>query len=243
MARHWVGTSGWTYANWRGRFYPAGLGQRNWLAYYAERYRSVELNASFYHLPRPGVAEGWVERTPDDFLFAVKAWRAITHRRRLANCAEQLRVFIERIGGLAGKLGPILFQLPPRWDADPERLATFLAALPPDRRYAFEFRDDRWHRDDIYALLAAHKAAFCPFELADKTAPRVVTADFVYVRLHGREGRYVGLYRDDELADWAAWLRDRMAEGRDVHVYFDNTDRADDALRNAARLDEMLAKP
>jgi uncharacterized protein YecE (DUF72 family) len=241
MAHHWVGTSGWTYGHWQGPFYPPGLKQRDWLGFYAGRFSSVELNASFYHLPRESFAAGWAERTPPGFLFAVKAWRAITHRHKLHDCADQMAVFFERLAGLGDKLGPVLFQLPPHWHADPPRLATFLDLLPDGGCYAFEFRDPDWHRDEVYRILAEKNAAFCLFELGDQTSPHVVTADFVYVRLHGREAAYVGDYSDSELADWAHLLREQMAEGRDVYVYFDNTDRADDALRNAATLDRMLS--
>jgi uncharacterized protein YecE (DUF72 family) len=243
MARHWIGTSGWSYAHWGGGvFFPKGLKKTDWIGYYADRLNSVEINASFYHLPREAVLEGWVARTRDDFLFAVKAWRAITHYRRLADCAEHVETFFRRIAALGGKGGPVLFQLPPRFHADVARLDEFLGLLPKDRRCAFEFRDESWHTDAVYAALAEHNAAFCPFELAGRTAPRMVTADFVYVRLHGRKGRYAGNYGEAELGEWAGWLGARMAEARDVYVYFDNTDEADYALKNAQRLDAMLTE-
>ena len=241
MARHWVGTSGWSYDGWRGLVYPRSLKPVEWLGHLAGRLPSVEINASFYRLPREAMLRGWVARTPDEFLFAVKAWRAITHFRRLADCAEQLGVFFERIAALGAKGGPVLFQLPPRFAADPPRLAAFLELLPAGRRYAFEFRDPSWHRDQVYALLQARNAAFCPFELGRLASPRVTTADFVYVRLHGREGRYRGDYAGQPLDDWAAWLNERMAEGSDVYVYFDNTDDTDHAVRNAEQLMRMLA--
>ncbi len=241
MARHWVGTSGWSYANWRYLFYPKGLKQGEWIRFYSEHLRSVEVNATFYRLPQEKMLTGWAEKTPDDFLFAVKAWRAMTHSKRLTDCEEPLKLFLARLWPIKAKCGPILFQLPPRFPLDPARLEDFLALLPADRRFTFEFRDPSWHCDKIYALLAASGAAFCPFELAGVSGPRVATADFVYVRLHGRKARYRGAYSEKALVDWAGWLGERMAEGRDVYVYFDNTDEADHALRNAARLDELLA--
>lgn len=241
MARHWVGTSGWSYANWRGPFYPPGLKQTDWLAHYAGYLRSVEINNSFYHLPREAMLARWTERTPPGFLFAVKAWRAITHYRRLADCNDQVAVFFDRLKALGGKCGPVLFQLPPRWHVDTGRLAGFLENLPEGWRYAMEFRDTSWHCDAVYDLLRARNVAFCPFELAELTGPRVVTADFVYVRLHGRHARYRGAYTEGELADWTDWLKANMGEGRDVHVYFDNTDEADHAIRNAERLSELLS--
>lgn len=238
---HWVGTSGWSYANWKGPFYPAGLKQRDWLPRYAEHFRTVELNASFYRLPPEAMLKSWVDRTPDGFVFAVKAWRRITHLQRLEDCEEPLRFFLERLETLAPRMRPLLFQLPPRFPADAGLLRNFLSLLPRGRRAAFEFRDPSWHNEAIYRALADANAAFVPFELGKLRGPRVCTADFVYVRLHGREGRYRGLYDDDTLADWADWLKGHMAEGRDAYVYFDNTDRADDALRNARRLRELLA--
>ncbi len=242
MATHWVGTSGWSYDGWRGPFYPRGLKRTDWLAHYAERFRSVEINASFYHLPKTAVLEGWAAHTPADFLFAVKAWRAITHYRRLVGCTDHLRVFYERLAALGRKTGPVLFQMPPRFPVDLPRLAAFLAALPAGGRHAFEFRDPSWHTDAVYALLAQHNAAFCVFELGKARAPRVVTADFVYVRLHGRRARYRGNYSAAALRGWAGWLDGAMADGRDAFVYFDNTDEKDYALRNAEALDAMLAK-
>lgn len=235
-----VGTSGWSYANWQGPFYPPGLKRTDWLAYYAGRLRTVEINTSFYHLPRTEMLSGWANRTPPGFLFAVKALRAITHFRRLKDCAEPLGVFLDRLRALRGKCGPVLFQLPPRWHADPERLSEFLALLPEDQRFAMEFRDPGWHCSAVYDRLRERNVAFCPFELAELTAPRVVTADFTYVRLHGRRARYRGAYSDAELADWAGWLAESLADGRDAYVYFDNTDEADHAIRDAERLAERL---
>jgi uncharacterized protein YecE (DUF72 family) len=241
MAKHWVGTSGWSYDSWRGPFYPRGVRKTDWIAHYAQTFKSVEINASFYHLPKAPVLEGWVAKTPRDFLFAVKAWRAITHYHRLADCAELLETFYDRIGALGAKAGPVLFQLPPRFGADLPRLRDFLALLPPGRRHAFEFRDPSWHAEDVQTLLADHGAAFCVFEMGPLRTPRVTTADFVYLRLHGHRRRYRGNYTDAALRDWAGWLGEQMAAGRDVYAYFDNTDERDFALRNAQTLDTMLA--
>ncbi|MDJ0946127.1 MAG: DUF72 domain-containing protein [Kiloniellales bacterium] len=242
MARHWIGTSGWSYRNWREGFYPKALKPGEWLGFYAGVLRCVELNASFYRLPREDQLKTWAARTPPDFRFAAKAWRAITHFRRLRDCGELLDAFFARLEALEDKLGPVLFQLPPRFGADPQRLDAFLGGLPRGRRVAVEFRDPSWHCTEVYAVLEAHGAAFCPFELAELRGPRVVTADFTYVRLHGRLARYRGCYGEAELADWAGWLRAQLALGRDVYVFFDNTDEADWAPRNAQRLDRLLAE-
>lgn len=242
MADYRIGTSGWSYPNWAGPFYPADLKRNEWLGHYAQVFSTVELNASFYRLPMANMLKGWYRRTPDDFLFAVKAWRVITHNHRLADCADYVKAFFERIEPLGEKIGPVLFQLPPKFNADLERLDSFLQLLPQDHRAAFEFRDDSWHQDAVYDLLRRHNCAFVPFELAGQTAPRVVTADFVYVRLHGREAKYHGRYSEAALQDWAAWLKAQRAEGRDAYLYFDNTDEEDDAVRDALTLNEMLSK-
>ncbi|MFZ5789341.1 MAG: DUF72 domain-containing protein [Pseudomonadota bacterium] len=238
-----VGSSGWSYDHWVGLVYPERAKPRDWLAHYAKRLGTVEINASFYHLPKPEMLEGWAERTPAGFRFAVKAWRRITHYRRLVDCAEPLTVFIERVAALGPKLGPVLFQLPPRFGLDLDRLTAFLALLPEDRRFAFEFRDPSWHVEPVYRALAAKNAAFCPFQLGKLAGPRVVTADFVYVRLHGPKARYRGDYSKAALAGWAKWLRTQMKAGYDTYVYFDNTDEADYAVRDAERLAAMLAEP
>jgi len=243
MARYWISTSGWSYANWRGAFYPRGLRSGDWLGYYARHLASVEINATFYRPPRPAMLAGWAEKTPADFVFAVKVWRAISHFKRLRGCDQALADFLERIRPLGAKAGPLLIQLPPRFARDPERLAAFLAMVPRGRRFAFEFRDPSWHTDEIFELLARHNAAFCPFELGGARAPRVATADFVYVRLHGPAAPYQGAYTEAALRDWAGWLRARMAEGRDAYVYFDNTDEANHAVRDAMALARLMASP
>ncbi len=243
MAEVRIGTSGWAYGNWRGVFYPPGLRQGEWLAYYAERFNAVEVNASFYRLPREDMIRGWVSRTPSSFRFAAKAWRVITHYRRLADCEAPLEEMLERFRVFGDKLGAILFQLPPHFPADAERLQAFLRRLPARHRYAFEFRDPSWHREEIYALLSGHGAAFCPFDLAGRTAPRMATAGFVYVRLHGHSCRYRGAYPEAVLRDWADWLRGMREEGRDLWVFFDNTDEEAHALHDAARLRALLQQP
>ncbi len=241
-ARAHVGTSGWAYGDWRGIFYPRGLRQGEWLAHYARFFDTVEVNASFYRLPSEKLIAGWLARTPDGFRFAVKAWRAITHFRRLRECEDLLADFFARIALFGDRLGPVLFQLPPRFPADPGRLASFLAMLPAGYRYAFEFRDPSWHTESVYRELRAAAAAFCAFDLAGLVGPRVVTADFLYVRLHGHERRYRGAYPEKLLADWASWLRRRLAEGREAWFYFDNTDEAAHAACDAMRLKRLLGE-
>jgi uncharacterized protein YecE (DUF72 family) len=238
-----VGTSGWTYPNWRGTFYPKGLKQADWLAFYAERFATVEINASFYRLPTPAMIARWAAITPPGFLFAVKAWRLLTHERRLRDCAEPLHIFLERIAPLGEKLGPVLFQLPPGLRLDLPLLEGFLAGLPPGPRYAFEFRAPGWWTDPVLALLERAGAAFVSFELAELHSPRIATGPLAYARLHGHQHRYRGPHPEPVLADWAAWLRAERRIGRDVFVYLDNTAEADDAVADALRLRRLLEVP
>jgi uncharacterized protein YecE (DUF72 family) len=200
----------------------------------------VELNASFYRLPMQNMLKGWAKRTPEDFHFSIKAWRQITHTKRLQDCGEQLDVFFERMQPLADRTAAVLFQMPPKMPLDVARLEAFLPQLPEGTRAAFEFRDPRWHVQEVYDELTRHNAAFVPFELADQRAPAIATADFVYVRLHGREGKYRGRYGREQLQPWADWLQGHLAEGRDAFVFFDNTDQADDAIRDALEMRELL---
>jgi uncharacterized protein YecE (DUF72 family) len=240
MAEARIGTSGWSYPGWRGTFYPTALRQAEWLGYLARRLRTVEVNASFYRLPPRERFARWAEATPADFVLAVKAWRALTHYRRLAECGDLVEAFLARVEPLGPKRGPVLFQLPPHFPADAGRLDAFLAALPQGFRYAAEFRDPSWWNEATAAVLGRHGAAFCVFELAQLRSPRLVTADFVYLRLHGHERRYRGAYGETLVADWAGWLGGELAKGHDVFAYFDNTDEADHAVRDAMRLQALL---
>ncbi|MFW6379224.1 MAG: DUF72 domain-containing protein [Guyparkeria sp.] len=235
-----IGTSGWNYRHWRERFYPSGLPAAEWLSFYARRFSTVEINATFYRLPRIETVESWRDSVPPGFRFAVKASRYITHLKKLKDPASSTVRFFERIDRLGDRLGPILFQLPPRWRVNVDRLGTFLESLPRGYRYAFEFRDPSWWTPAIHDLLAAHGAACCEFDLDGQTGPRWTTADFVYLRLHGPDGPYQGSYDDDSLQEWARMIRSRETEGRDVHCYFDNDAEAQ-APGDAQRLVECLA--
>jgi len=236
-----VGTSGWNYNHWAGPFYPEDLPQHRWLDYYAERFRSVEVNNTFYQLPHKDTLRQWYQTVPDDFLFAVKASRYITHMKKLKEPRESLARFLDAVRVLEDKLGPILFQLPPRWHFNGDRLASFLDLLPDDLRYTFEFRDESWVNEETYKLLREKGAAFCIYELAGYLSPREVTADLAYVRLHGPGDKYQGDYSDQTLSDWAGTCRDWAAQGREVWCYFDN-DQAGFAAQNALRLQEMITQ-
>ena len=234
-----VGCSGWSYQHWKGRFYPERERESGWLVRYAEAFDTVEVNATFYRLPRRRAVAGWVERTPGEFTFAVKASRYLTHVKRLRDlpagfarleeCLEPLRA--------AQKLGPILWQLPESFRRDDDRLAGALERLP-EGRHAFEFRHSSWFDEDVYALLRANRAALVVADRAGlPEAPWVDTAGWWYLRLHhGRAGRR-GNYSRGELERWAARLRRRRG---DAFVYFNN-DWEGFAPENAATLRSLLA--
>ncbi len=234
-----IGTSGWHYAHWVGRFYPTGTPSKDFLTYYTRHFRSVEINNTFYHLPAPETLAQWHDRTPARFVFACKASRFITHMKKLSEPEQSVARFFDTIAVLGDKLGPVLFQLPPRWHVNLDRLEAFLRALPAGHRYAFECRDQSWCIDEAYAVLAAHNAAFCIYDLAYHQSPQVVTADFVYIRLHGPDGAYRGQYDTRVLRKWARQAVVWRDAGKDVYCYFDN-DEAGYAAGDAQRLQEML---
>ena len=239
MATHYIGTSGWSYDHWVGPFYPEGLQDDERLAHYAERLDCVEINNSFYNLPSEQTLDHWRETAPKAFRFAVKASRYITHMKKLKDPDAGLGNFLPRIERLGDRLGPILFQLPPNWHFNAERLEQFLTALPDDHRYTLELRDRTWINDDALALLSDHDVAFCIYELDGFLSPQAVTTDFVYVRLHGPDGAYKGNYDDETLAGWAEQIRAWRDDGRDCWCFFDN-DEAGHAARNALSLRRLL---
>jgi uncharacterized protein YecE (DUF72 family) len=237
-----IGTSGWSYDHWHGPFYPASLPASGRLGYYAGRLASVEINSSFYHLPAPATLRHWHDSVPPGFVFAVKASRYLTHMKKLRDAAAAVSALFGRIEMLGDRLGPILFQLPPRWRCNPQRLEAFLSGLSGDFRYAFEFRDRSWLTREIYDLLASHDAALGIYDLDGFLSPRKVTAGFVYVRLHGPAGPYQGSYDTRTLAGWAGAFSSWARQGREVYCYFDN-DQAGYAALNALRLQAMFAGP
>ncbi|MEE8201724.1 MAG: DUF72 domain-containing protein [Candidatus Acidoferrales bacterium] len=236
-----VGTSGWHYSHWRGPFYPERFPSDRMLDFYCQRLHTVEINNSFYQLPEKKTFTGWREQTPQGFLFAVKASRYLTHMKKLKDPTEPLRRFHAHVQRLGPKLGPILFQLPPHWGRDAGRLRDFLRVLPKKRQYAFEFRDPSWFHPETYRLLEKHHAAFCVWDLAGMESPRVVTADFAYLRLHGpSQQKYAGRYTKRQLRGWLQRLRTWQRQGaRAVYVYFDN-DQAGYAARNALEFAAMV---
>jgi uncharacterized protein YecE (DUF72 family) len=206
------------------------------LAAYCRRFDTVELNNSFYRLPSAAAFGNWRRSTPEEFLFAVKASRYLTHMKKLKDPESALERFLSAAEALEEKLGPILFQLPPEWNRNTERLENFLRALPTGHRCAFEFRNPGWHVEAVYDLLRRHNAAFCIFDIGGFHSPLVTTADFAYVRLHGPgQQRYQGSYSGKALDAWARQILEWKENLAGVYVYFDN-DQAGYAPANAFRL-------
>ncbi len=242
QGRIWIGTSGWHYPHWKGVFYPLSQPEREWLNYYARHFNTVELNNSFYHLPSKEQFQAWKSQTPTHFLFSVKASRFMTHMKKFKDAMEPWRTLLERAGLLEKKLGPILLQLPGHWKINRERLRTFLAMVPKGLRLAFEFRDPSWFDEEIYELLEQHEAAFCIYEFDHRLSPGVVSAGYIYIRLHGPEGAYEGSYSDLILQEWGTKIAQWALSGKDVYCYFDN-DQGGYAVQNALTLRRLLHLP
>jgi len=242
MGRFWIGTSGWHYGHWKGRFYPEGLPRREWLSFYAQQFPTVELNASFYRQPRASTWDLWRETAPAGFRFAVKVNRFITHIKRLGDCAESLDRFLAGARRLGDRLGPVLYQMPPAFHRTAEnvaRMKAFLPLLPKELMHAFEFRHKSWFVDETMDELRQHGVAFCSYDMVGLECPLTATAPYAYMRFHGSEARYASNYTDEMLEGWAARLRALSGEVEDVSVYFNN-DAWGFAAANAAKLAELL---
>jgi uncharacterized protein YecE (DUF72 family) len=235
-----IGTSGWHYKHWIGRYYPRDIKPAAMLAWYLRDFDTVELNNTFYRLPDESAFDVWRKSVPDDFIFAVKGSRFITHMIKLKDPNRGIVNFVPRAKRLGKKLGPILWQLPPGWNVNVERLDEFLAALPKRTRYAFELRNQSWMTDEVLEVLHRHNAAFCIYELAGYQSPLEITADWTYIRLHGpTTSKYQGSYSDAQLDQWAKRIDDWKGTLRAIYVYFDNDDSAY-AVNNALRLKEIV---
>lgn len=237
MARVLIGTSGWHYDSWRGPFYPEGLPIKTQLQYYASQFDSAELNGVFYRTPTLKAVKSWRDQTGKNFTFTWKASKFITHWKRLsASSANSLKLLEDRLSYLGSKAGPVLFQLPPNFQADADRLSAFLRMLPRKRRYSFEFRHPSWYAPQIIRVLAERNISLCVSDHHDAPAPWKRTADFVYVRGHGPGGRYKGHYPSTTLAAWAKRIKSWRSQGCDVFVFFDNDQKS------AAPIDALKLK-
>jgi uncharacterized protein YecE (DUF72 family) len=242
VGRAWIGTSGWQYAHWAGRFYPKGLPRSRWLDHYASVFDTVELNTPFYGQPARATFERWRDAVPDSFMYSVKLNRYLTHIKRLAVEADSVERSYGTMGGLGRKLGVVLVQLPPRMRFDAQRTERYLRLVARRRRrHAIEPRDGSWFSEEALALLRRRRAALCIQDSARwSTLKDAVTSDFVYLRFHGPEQLYSSGYSDEQLQDWAGRIAQWLARGLDVYAYFNN-DVPDHAPRDARRLREMIA--
>ncbi len=231
-----VGTSGYNYAEWKGTFYPSDLPASKMLAWYVERFRTVEINATFYRMPNARTLAAWRDTAPAGFTFVLKAPQRITHVARLRDVDEPLRYFCDTARTLGDKLGPLLFQLPPNFKKATDRLGDLLAQLPPGLRAALEFRHASWFDDETYALLRARNAALCVADTEDGTTPTVATADWGYVRLRAVE------YGDDALNAWIATLRRVGGGWREAFVFFKHEESGSGPAL-ARRLVDLLERP
>lgn len=237
-----VGCSGWSYRDWRGIVYPADVPARAWFSIYAERFRTVEINNTFYRLPEAFTVDAWAAQAPPGFCYAVKLGRFGSHRMKLRDAGSWLPRHLERVQRLGGHLGPNLVQLPPRWRRNPARLDELLSVAPTALRWAVEVRDPSWLHDDVFNVLARHHAALCVHDLvADH--PWVRTTGWTYLRFHGphaTDAKYQGRYGSRRLASVAERLRGWLDEGTDVYAYFNNDDQGH-AVSDADVLQQLLA--
>jgi len=235
-----VGTSGWAYDHWSEVFYPKDCPKSKWLDFYTKHFSTVELNASFYRLPKPQTFEGWSKKTPDNFLWAVKASRYITHIRRIRDVQEPLERFFSSADCLREKLGPILFQLPPNLVFDEAVLSDFCKSLPGDHLYTLEVRHPSWAQPRVFEILGQYNISLCISDTAGRY-PLIeqLTASFIYIRLHGSRSLYASEYTEEELQAYAEKIK---GWSKDTYLYFDN-DYKGYAVKNAKRLKEILGLP
>ncbi|MDB5078651.1 MAG: hypothetical protein JWP00_575 [Chloroflexi bacterium] len=230
-----IGCSGYSYKHWREVFYPARLAANRWLEYYTHFFPTVELNTTFYNMPGQKTFEAWVRNTPEGFIYSVKAYRLITHMKKLNEPQEPLAKFYERVAALGPKLGPLLYQLPPNWHYNHDRLVEFLKLLPPDKQHTIEIRDPSWLNDRFFSALSDYQVAYCISSLPHYKTPVVRTAPFSYFRFHGSGKMYEYDYSLEELQFWRDEILRLHGDGHPVYVYFDN-DPYGWAVKNARQL-------
>ena len=235
-----VGTSGWHYKHWLGVFYPTGTRPAEMFKFYARYFNTVEINNSFYRLPAAETFDAWRESSPSNFCFALKASRFITHMKKLKEPRSSSEKFFLVTQRLQQKLGPILFQLPPQWNVNVERLAEFLVALPREHTYAVEFRDESWFVAPVFELLRKFNVAYCIHDFAAMRVPIEITADIAYVRFHGPTvAKYAGSYSEIQLRAWADRIESWRSRVSAVYVYFNN-DPGGEAVKNALTLKDLV---
>ena len=236
-----VGCSGWVYKHWRGLLYPEGLPQKRWFERYSEEFDTVEINASFYRLPLASTFEGWRNKAPEGFRYAVKVNRFITHMKKLVGCDDEIDRFIALARPLGPTLGPLLYQLPPSLHKDLPRLEALLRRLPPDLEHVVEFRHKSWYDEDVLALLDRYGAGFVTHDLKGLKSPRWASGRTAYVRFHGTAGKYHGRYSDEALLEWTDWLLAEARSGKSCWCYFNN-DIHGHAIEDARTLKSMVGQ-
>ena len=234
-----IGCSGWNYRHWRGLFYPEDLRMRDWFAFYAEQFDTVEINNSFYRLPKESTFTAWRNQAPPGFRYAVKANRFITQAKKLRDCEEPVARMMAPTRQLGPTLGPILYQLPPMLRIDLERLEAFLELLPKDLTHVFEFREKSWYSEAVLALLDRFGAGFVAHDFPGIATPRWVSGSLAYVRFHGGIGKYYGRYSDEKLLDWSDWMTEQQRAGKSIWAYFNNDGEAA-AIHDALTLKAMM---
>lgn len=233
------GTSGWYYEEWVGEFYPEDISKKEWLGFYSEEFDTVEVNASFYRIPFENMVKGWKTRVPDDFIFSFKGNRMITHRKKLKEVEGDIDRFMERISLAGDKLGPVLWQLPPGLKRKDERLEEFISLLPAENKHVIEFRNKSWFDEGVYSLLEKYGICLCIISGPKLPETLETTADFSYIRWHGKEHWYNWDYSDEELQAWATRIDE--FDVNDVYGYFNN-DVGGFAVKNCKRLMEILGE-
>jgi len=234
-----VGTSGWSYNHWHGRFYPSELDRGGWLDYFAQHFNTVEVNMTFYRLPSPGLLKGWYQKTPPAFKFSLKGSRLITHIKKLKATEELVKGFYRLAETLQEKLGCVLWQMPPSLKLNLELLEGFLRQLPRSCPNVIEFRHKSWYVEEVYQLLKEYQTAFCIVSAPRLPADTITTSPTAYVRFHGVDSWYRYHYSDQELAQWAERIKGLPAE--DCFVYFNNDFQAY-AVKNAISLRQLLPR-
>jgi uncharacterized protein YecE (DUF72 family) len=236
---YYIGTSGWHYNHWRGPFYPQKLPPKEWLEFYAQKFNTVEINASFYRLPQEKTFDAWLKAVPSGFCFAVKVSRFITHIKHLKDSQEPLRTFLDRAKHLDRSLGPLLYQLPAGFHRDDDRLEEFLKSLDKRFKHVFEFRHLSWMDETVFKLLYKYQVGFCIFDMPGFTSPVVATSNFAYLRFHGHDDLYSSRYPEAELADWAGKLLKLSSAVQIIYIYFNN-DAGGYAIENALTIRKYL---
>ncbi|MCD6225942.1 DUF72 domain-containing protein [bacterium] len=240
MGKFWVGTSGFSYQDWKGKFYPRDLPSRQWLEYYSQRFSALEINSSFYHFPSPTTFLGWYKRTPAEFVFSLKVNRRFTHYQRLKIVKKEWEEFKKRAFLLKEKLKVFLFQLPPSFQKDMSCLENFLKKYHCSAPFVFEFRHSSWFEKEVFDLLSSYSAAVVFHDAeAFPQPPLLAPGKLVYIRFHGREVLYNYQYSSSQLQEWAGKIRNWLQEGKEVFAFFNNDPDAF-AVFNAQELEKMV---